>query len=63
MPEQWTADIIAQMHLHKIKATELAKELDWHPKYLSAVLNGHRSPGGAETTVRGALSRMVESRA
>lgn len=63
MPEQWTADIVAQMHLHKIKAVELAKALDWHPKYLSAVLNGHRTPNGAETAVSTALRSIVESKA
>lgn len=58
MPAQWTADIIAQMHLKRVTALQLAQAVDWHPKYLSAVLNGHREPKDAERKLREALSRM-----
>lgn len=59
MPAQWTAEIIGKMHLHGITAVQLAAEVDWHPKYLSAVLNGRKSPAGAEEKVRGAVDRLI----
>lgn len=59
MPAQWTADLIGKMHLNRITAKQLAAEAGWHEKYLSAVLNGHREPKGAEQTLREALSRII----
>lgn len=44
MLAQWIGDVIGEMHKNKITASELANEIGWHPKYLSAILNGHRSP-------------------
>lgn len=59
MPAQWTADLIGEMHLAGVTAKRLAKEVDWNEKYLSAVLNGHKSPKGAEEKLRAALARIV----
>lgn len=59
MPAQWTAEIIGKMHLHGITAVQLAAEVDWHPKYLSAVLNGRKDPSGAEDKVRNAIDRLI----
>lgn len=62
MPAQWTATLIGKMHLNGITAKQLAAEADWHEKYLSAVLNGHREPKGAEDTLNAALERIIERR-
>lgn len=59
MPAQWTADLIGQMHVHGITAKQLAGAVGWHPKYLSAVLNGHRSPKRAEERLSRALNLMI----
>lgn len=59
MPAQWTADVVGVMHLKGISAIQLAAEVGWHPKYLSAVLNGHRAPKNAESVLRTALSRLT----
>lgn len=48
MPAQWTAEVVGKMHLHKITAVQLAEKIGWHPKYLSAVLNGKRQPKQGE---------------
>lgn len=58
MPAQWTGEIIGEMHIKNVKAKDLAKVLGWHPKYLSAVLNGHREPKNAEQIIRDALRLM-----
>lgn len=63
MPAQWTADLIGEMHLAGVTAKQLAAEVGWHEKYLSAVMNGHREPKGAEKALRGAFNRIIERRA
>ena len=60
MPAKWTAELIGEMHLAGVTAQRLAAEAGWHPKYLSAVMNGHREPKGAEHTLRQALRRILE---
>ena len=59
MPAQWTAEIIGKMHLNGITAARLAEAVGWHPKYLSAVLNGRKNPNGAEEKLRAALDALV----
>lgn len=59
MPAQWTGEIIGEMHIKGITAKQLATEVGWHEKYLSVVLNGHRTPKGAEATLRAALERLT----
>lgn len=60
MPEHWTGEILCEMHLHKVTAKRLAAEIGWHEKYLSAVLNGRRTPKGGESKARAALTRIVQ---
>lgn len=62
MPAQWTGELIGEMHLKGVTAKELAAEAGWHPKYLSAVLNGHRAPKKAEVTLSTALNRILSNR-
>lgn len=59
MPAKWTADLIGEMHISRVTAKQLAAEAGWHEKYLSAVMNGHRDPKGAEVTLRAALDRII----
>ena len=59
MPAQWTADVIGKMHIYGITAKALAKEIGWHEKYLSAIMNGHKEPKGAEVTCKEALQRLI----
>lgn len=58
MPAQWTADILGEMHISGITAKELAAEVGWNPKYLSAVMNGHRKPKHAERVLWQAVRRI-----
>lgn len=61
MPAQWTAVLIGEMHLNGVTAKKLADEVGWHPKYLSAVLNGRREPKNAEKVLQEAFLRLVEA--
>ena len=58
MPEEWTGEIIGEMHNKRIKAKDLAAAVGWHPKYLSAVLNGRRAPKNAESVLRDAINAI-----
>jgi len=59
MPEQWTAKVVGKMHLLNITKKQLATELGFTPEYVSMVLNGHRSPAGAEETFTAAVERLA----
>lgn len=60
MPATWTGDVVKDLHLNGITAIQLADRLGWHPKYLSVVLNGHKSPAGAEQKIRAALDELIK---
>lgn len=59
MPAEWTAEIVGRLHLFKISKKELADELGYTPEYVSMVLNGHRSPPGAEQAFIEAVERLA----
>lgn len=65
--EDWTADVVGQMHKYKIKNPELAAEAEYTPAYVSTVLNGNKelSADALEKTkerILSALSRLVSRR-
>lgn len=60
MPAQWTGAIVGEMHIYGITNIMLAKELDWHPKYLSQVLNSADPPGKAQEKITSALGKLIE---
>ncbi len=62
MPAQWTGELIGEMHIAGVTAKQLAAEVGWHEKYLSAVINGHREPKGAAETLKAALQRLTAQR-
>lgn len=62
MLAQWIAEIVGEMHIAGITSKQLAAEAGWHEKYLSAVINGHRSPKNAERDLREALGRLLEKK-
>lgn len=46
--EDWTAYVVGEMHKYRIKNTELAEECEYHPTYLSTILNGSKEFGSEE---------------
>ena len=59
MPEKWTGEVVGIMHVNRISYQMLAEKIGWHVKYLSAILNGHRKPVGAECMVKDALEEIL----
>lgn len=62
MNPEWTAKAVGTMHTARISGVELAKEMGVTAEYLSMLLNGHRTPKGAEEKVMSALERLIESK-
>lgn len=59
MPDKWTSDLIADMHVHRITRIQLADKLSYTPEYVSMVLNGKREPKNAEQVFREALDELI----
>ena len=59
MPAQWTGEIVGKMHSAGLKMKQLAAQLGLHEKYVSAVLNGHEEPKGAEARFNAALDELL----
>lgn len=62
MVEAWTGSIVGLLHTHKIKQTELAKEMGVTAQYLSMVLNGKKNPKGIKERMEDAIRTIVERR-
>lgn len=58
----WTGEIVGALHVNGLTRKELATKLGIHEKYLSAILNGHKTPAGAEERVRTALAELLTER-
>lgn len=61
MLAQWIADVVGQMHKHRISKGRLAQHLGLTREYVSLVLNGHRDPPGVEDKFRKAVDEIVAS--
>ena len=62
MPAQWTSRIIAVMHMQSISKKELAHKLGYTPEWVGKVLNGKRTPEGAEARFRAALDELIQEK-
>lgn len=62
MAENWTGDIVAALHVHRIKQSELAQELNLTIQYVSMVLNGSRDPKGMKERMQAAINAIIERR-
>lgn len=62
MPADWTAKLIAKLHMNRISKKRLAEQLGYTPEYVSMVLNGHRSPNGAESEFAKALDELIQKK-
>lgn len=62
MPAQWTGRIVGELHNNRITLKELAKEVGWHDKYLSQVINAENPPKDSEQKLTDALSRLIKQK-
>lgn len=59
--EDWIAEVVGVMHIHKITNILLAKHLGVTPEYVSTILNKKRCPLNAESKFRQAISEMTDT--
>ena len=62
MPAQWTGNLVGRMHNSRISNRELADKLGVTNKWVSMVLNGHRSPKDAEQRFNAALDELIKEK-
>ena len=60
LPKEWTGNLVGLMHTHGISFSELADELGVTNRYVSAILNSHKEPNGAEDRLFNAVNRIIE---
>lgn len=63
MPEKWTGDLVARMHINRVTMVELGKELGISKNYVGMIINGVRRPAGAQERFETALERILQRRA
>lgn len=62
MPAQWTGRIVGELHNNRITLKELAKEVGWHDKYLSQVINSDNPPKDSEQKLTDAMNRLIKQK-
>ncbi|MGN0452119.1 MAG: helix-turn-helix domain-containing protein [Acutalibacteraceae bacterium] len=60
--EQWIANVVGKMHINKITQTELAKKMGVTNDYIWMILNGKKTPKGAETRINDAIDSILAER-
>lgn len=60
MLEKWIAEVTGEMRIWRISQKRIAEEMGVSKEYVSCILNGHRSPRGAEDKFKSALERIKE---
>ncbi len=58
----WTGEACKLMHIHDIKAADVTELLNWSTPYFSDVINGKKTPAGAEEKVMGAINAIIAER-
>lgn len=62
MPEEWTGDVLREMHINRVTAKEVAEELGVTKSYISMIMNGKKNPAGMEKRMRDAIYAIVNRR-
>ena len=59
MRPAWTAEAVGLMHLHGIKAKEVAQRAGCSSSYLSMLLTGQETPPGGRDRVMTAIHQLI----
>ena len=60
--EQWIATAVGLMHINRISNIELAEKIGVTHQYISELLNGKKSPKGAEQRIMTAIDEIIAER-
>ena len=59
---KWTGDLVGKMHNSRVSSLELAEKLGYSKDYVSMVLNGKKTPQGAQQRFEAAVNQIIEER-
>ena len=62
MKEEWTGNLVGRMHNADVTFEELGAEVGWGKPYISMILNGQRSPDGAQKKLEEAFDEIIRKR-
>lgn len=62
MVEPWTGEVVGIMHVNRIKQSQVADKMGVTNDWVSMILNGKKSPKGAEERIRAAIAEILEER-
>lgn len=60
---KWTAKLVGKMHINRVSTTELANKMGVSRQYAWRILNGERTPAGAEQRFNQAFDEILKERA
>ena len=58
----WIAEVAGKMHINRVTNIDVARKLDVTPQYISAILNGKKSPKGVEERITAAVDDIIAER-
>lgn len=61
--EPWTGELVGRMHNARVTLDDMAEEMGCNKSYVSMILNGTRSPAGAQKRLEEAFDAILERRA
>ena len=59
---KWTGELIGKMHNNRISSLDLAKSMGVCKDYVSMVLNGKKTPKGAQERFEAAVDAIIAER-
>lgn len=62
MLDSWIGEVVGKMHIANIEGRELAQHMGVTAGYISMLLNGKRSPSGAEQRIKEALDELIREK-
>ena len=62
MPAQWTAEVVAKMHMNGITKKQLAERMNYTHEWVGKILNGHKEPAGVEAKFRAVLDELIQEK-
>jgi len=55
MPDEWSAQVVAEMHMKRITGKKLAELTGYSEQYISQILNGHKDTAQSKAKIEKAI--------
>ena len=62
MIPKWTGELVGKMHINDISIQNLADKTSLNPKYVGMILNGKKTPPGAEERLNKAVDEIIQTK-